>query len=68
MLKKLVHITFINIKVRKEAKIRNQCNQVQCTTPDTGHTHESQEANPFPAGNHKAAMNRYGSMTETKRK
>ena len=27
---------------------------------------ESQEASPFPAGNHKAAMNRQESMTNTK--
>ena len=29
----------------------------------TSHTHESQEVSPFPAGYHKAAMNRQDSMT-----
>ena len=32
------------------------------------HIQESQEASPFPAGDHKAAMNRQESMTDTKQK
>ena len=31
-------------------------------------TNESQEVSPFPAGDHKAAMNRCKSMTKTKHK
>ena len=54
-------------KVRKKAKIRNQCNQASHLTQDTTwksdkniiqhHIHECQEVSPFPAGDHKAAMN-----------
>ena len=29
------------------------------------HTQESQEVSPFPAGDHKAAINRQDSMTDT---
>ena len=48
------------------------------TTPDPGHhtdkwqttikyhTQESQEVSPFPAGDHKAALNRQERMTNTK--
>ena len=32
------------------------------------HIQESQEVSHFPAGDHKAAMNRQGSMTDTKHK
>ena len=32
------------------------------------HTQESQEVSPFPAGDHKAAMNRQDSMTDMKHK
>ena len=32
------------------------------------HTQESQEASPFPTGDHKAAMNRQESMTNAKHK
>ena len=32
------------------------------------HIQESQEVSPFPAGDHKAAMNRKDSMTDTKHK
>ena len=64
--------------VSKEAKIRNQYNQVPHLTQDTTgesdkntikqHTQESQEVSPFPAGDHKAAMNRQKFMTKTKHK
>ena len=60
----------------KEAKIRNRYNQVPHLTQDTTresdkdtikyHTQESQEASHFPAGDHKAAMNRQESMTNMK--
>ena len=54
-------------KVRKRAKIRNQYNQVPHLTKDTNGkvtnsqldiTNESQEVSPFPAGDHKASINR----------
>ena len=54
-------------KVRKRAKIRNQNNQVPHLTQDTNGkvtnsqldiTNESQEISPFPAGDHKATINR----------
>ena len=49
------------------------------TTPDPGYqwesdrltidtTNESQEVSPFPAGDHKAVMNRCESMTNTRHK
>ena len=53
---------------KKKAKLRNRYNQVPQLTQDTTwesdnntrkhHKQESQEANPFPAGGHNAAMNR----------
>ena len=55
------------IKVRKGAKIRNRYNHVPHLTEDTNGkvtnlqsdtTDESQEDSPFPAGDHKAHMNR----------
>ena len=55
------------IKVSKGAKIRNQYNQVPHLTQDTNGkvtnsqldtTNESQEVSPFPAGDHKAHINR----------
>ena len=55
------------MEVSKHAKIRNRYNQVQHLTQDTNGkvtnsqlytTNESQEASPFPAGNHKAQINR----------
>ena len=68
----------LGFKVSKEAKIRNQCTEVpyltQDTTPESDkntikhHTQESQEVSPFPAGDHKAAMNRQESITNTKHK
>ena len=50
-------------KVGKGAKIRNQYNQVPQLTQDTTwesdkSTIKSQEVSPFPAGDHKVAMNR----------
>ena len=54
-------------KVSKGAKIRNRYNQVQHYTHDTNGkvansqldtTNESQEVSPFPAGDHKAHINR----------
>ena len=54
-------------KVSKGAKIRNRYNQVSHLTKDTNGkvknsqldtTNESQEVSPFPAGDHKAHINR----------
>ena len=59
--------TTLIIKVSKGAKIRNRYNQVPHLTQDTNGkvtnsqldtTNESQEASPFPAGDHKAHINR----------
>ena len=56
-----------DMKVRKRAKIRNRYNQAPHLTQDTNGkvttsqldiTNESQEVNPFPAGYHKALINR----------
>ena len=55
-------------KVSKGAKIRNRYNQVQHLAQDTNGkvtnsqldtTNESQEVSPFPAGDHKAHINRH---------
>ena len=55
------------IKVRKRAKIRNLYNQAPHLTQDTNGkvkttqfdiTNESQEVSSFPAGDHKASINR----------
>ena len=55
------------IKVRKRATIRNRYNQAPHQTQDTNEkmttsqldiTNESQEVSPFPAGDHKASVNR----------
>ena len=64
------------MKVRKKAKIRKQYNQAphltQYTTSESDkntikhHIQESQEVGPFPAGDHKAAMNRQENKTNTK--
>ena len=54
-------------KVSKVAKIKNRYNQVPHLTQDTNGkvtntqldtTNESQEVSPFPAGDHKAHINR----------
>ena len=64
-------LTVESEQVRKNAKIRNQLNQAPHPTQGTiwesdkntrkHHMQESQEASPFPAGGHKAAMNRQDS-------
>ena len=52
------------LKVRKRAKIRTRNNQVphytngKVTTSQLDITNESQEVRLFPAGNHKASINR----------
>ena len=66
------------VRVRKKANIRNRYNQVPQLTQNTKlendkntrkhHTQESEEVSSFPAGDHKAAMNRHDSMTDTKHK
>ena len=68
----------MHLKVRKNAKIRNRYNQVPHLTQDTiwesdknlrkRHLQESQEVSLFPAGDHKAVMNRQDSMVDTKLK
>ena len=59
--------TFIHIKERKMAKIRNRYNQAPHLTQDTNGkvttsqldiTNESKEASPFPAGDHMVSTNR----------
>ena len=56
------------MEVSRGAKIRNRYNQVPHMTQDTNRkvtnsqldtTNESQEVSPFPAGDHKAHINRY---------
>ena len=58
---------FHGAKVSKAAKVKNRCNQVPHLTQDTNGkmtnsqlytTNESQEVSPFPAGDHKAQINR----------
>ena len=70
-------ISNMTLKVRKAAKIRNRYNQVPHLTPVTTwesdkntirHQNKSQEVSPFPAGDHKAAMNRRESMRNTRHK
>ena len=55
------------LKVSKDAKIRSRYNQVPHPTQDTNGKvtnsqldtiNESQEVSPFPAGDHKAQLNR----------
>ena len=55
------------IEVSKDEKIRNRYNQVPHLTQDTNEkvtnsqldtTNQSQEVSPFPAGGHKAHINR----------
>ena len=59
------------MKVGKGAKIRNRYNQVAHLTQDTNGkvinsqldtTNECQEVSPFPAGDHKAHINRRAQM------
>ena len=56
-----------DLELSRVAKIRNRYNQVPHLTQDTNGkvtnsqldtTNESQEDSPFPAGNHKAQLNR----------
>ena len=63
----LLVMNFIALKVRKRAKIRNRYNQAthlsqdtngKVTTSQLDFTIESQEVSPFPAGDHKASINR----------
>ena len=64
------------MKVSKKAKIRNRYNQLphlaQGITRESDkntrklHIHASQEVSPLRTGDHKAAMNRQVSMTNTK--
>ena len=67
MLDSIYHMTKITLKVSKGAKIRNRYNHVPHLTQDTNGkvtnsqldtTNESQEVSPFPAGDHKAHINR----------
>ena len=58
-----------SVKVSKGAKIRNRYNQVPHLIQDTNGTNsqldttnESQEVSPFPAGDHKAHINRRSQM------
>ena len=73
-----VYILFYFPCESNKAKIRNRHNQVPHLTQDTTwgsdkndkkhHIQESQDTSPFPAGDHKVAMNRLESMTNTKHK
>ena len=63
-----------NSRVGKAAKIMNRYNRVQHLTQDItwksdktqpNITNKSQEVSPFPSGDHKAAMNRRESMSNT---
>ena len=63
-------------KVSKGEKIRNRYKQLPHLTQDTNGkvtnskldtTNESQEANPFPAGDHKAHINRRTQITANTR-
>ena len=65
------------VKVSKGAKIRNRYNQVPHLTQDTNGkvtnsqldtTNESQEVSPFPAGDHKAHINRHSQRQSKDRK
>ena len=63
----LTKFDLYQIQERNRAKIRNQFNQTphltqntkgKVTTSELDITNESQEVNPFPAGDHKASINR----------
>ena len=65
--RKLAALLLLSYRLSKGAKIRNRYNQVPHLTQDTNGkvtnsqldtTNESQEASPFPAGAHKAHINR----------
>ena len=58
------------IKVRMTARIRSRYNQVKDTKWESNKitiniTNKSQKVSSFPSGDHKAAMNRRESMTNT---
>ena len=65
-------------KSKKEGKDKKLIQKSPHLTQDTTwesneitikhHTQESQEVSPFPAGDHKATMNRQENMTNTKHK
>ena len=64
------------MKVRKRTKIRNRYNQASNLTQDTNRkvttsqldiTNDSKEVSPFPAGDHKASINR-GAQKHNKNK
>ena len=63
----IFHLIFYIVKVSKGAMIRNGYNQVPHLTQDNNGkvtntqldtTNESKEVSPFPAGDHKAHINR----------
>ena len=64
--------------IKKKGKLRNQYNQVPNLTQHNPwesdyntrkhHIQEGQEASPFQAGGHRAAMDRQDSMKDTKHK
>ena len=61
------------VKVSKKSHIRDRYNQAQHLTQDTTRESGKTQDNitykrPFPAGDHKAAMNRQESITNTKHK
>ena len=65
------------LKEREVARIRNQYNQVPHLNQDTiwdsdkntiKHHKQEPRGSPFPAGDHKAAMNKRESMTKTRHK
>ena len=67
---------YCHFKVSKGAKIRNRYNEVPHLTEDTNGkvtnshldtTNESQEVSPFPAGDHKAHINRRAQTQERKK-
>ena len=67
MAKSIQTVKMLTMKVRKREKIRNRYNQVPHLTQDTNGkvtnsqldiTNENQEVSPFPAGDHKASINR----------
>ena len=64
----LVKRTF-RCKVRKKAMIRNRYNRPKTRESDKNtrkhHTQERQDVSPFPAGDHKAARKRQGSIIKT---
>ena len=69
---------FVTKKSKKEGKIQKSINQIPHLPRDIKWesdkntikypTQESQEANPFTAGDHKAAKNSQESVTDTKHK